>query len=272
MSDWAAGDAEGLSDELEERGYRGRIVSIQRLRDLQEEIEGGHRQGLFDEEFYREWLAPLTFSPADSLPDARSLIVAAVPQPQLRVTFNWNGEAASFFVPPTYLHGREADARVEGFLAEVLGRQGYRLSRARLPLKLLAVRSGLGAYGRNNICYVPGMGSFHRLAAFYSDFPCREDAWQEPQMMERCANCSACLNKCPSGAISSGRFLLHAERCIIAWSDVFTVKGFARRTRISWGGSKRRENSPRERLLFSWRESRSISSPPQRRGSWSSLT
>jgi len=33
-------------------------------------------------------------------------------------------------------------------------------------------------------------------------------------MMETCENCSACLNNCPAGAISSERFLLHAERCI----------------------------------------------------------
>jgi epoxyqueuosine reductase len=58
------------------------------------------------------------------------------------------------------------------------------------------------------------MGSFHRLMAFYSDLPCYEDTWQEAQMMETCENCSACLNNCPAGAISSERFLLHAERCI----------------------------------------------------------
>jgi len=91
-----------------------------------------------------------------------------------------------------------------------------------LPVKLLAVRSGLGAYGKNNICYVPGMGSFHRLVAFYSDLPCPEDNWQELQMLERCQNCSACVRHCPTGAIPSAqlrtgtseRFLLRAERCI----------------------------------------------------------
>jgi epoxyqueuosine reductase len=76
------------------------------------------------------------------------------------------------------------------------------------------VHSGLGAYGKNNICYVDGMGSFHRPVAFYSDFPCQEDNWQEVHMMEACQRCSACLRKCPTGAITSERFLLHAERCI----------------------------------------------------------
>jgi epoxyqueuosine reductase len=85
---------------------------------------------------------------------------------------------------------------------------------ALLPKKLLAVCSGLGAYGKNNICYVDGMGSFIRLAAFYSDLPCEEDIWREPQMMDACQRCSACINKCPTGAIPQDRFLLRAERCI----------------------------------------------------------
>jgi epoxyqueuosine reductase len=33
--------------------------------------------------------------------------------------------------------------------------------------------------------------------------------------MKRCQNCQACRKACPTGAISSDRFLLHAERCIV---------------------------------------------------------
>ena len=69
-------------------------------------------------------------------------------------------------------------------------------------------------YGKNNICYVPQMGSFHRLVAFYTDLPCPEDTWQEVEMLEDCHDCLACLRGCPTGAISSDRFLLRAERCI----------------------------------------------------------
>ncbi len=213
---------EELFSQLEERGYKGRIVSVQHLGELQEGIEGHHRQGLFDEEFYQKWLAGFVFSPPDSLPGARSLIVVATPQPQFRVVFTWNGEKLPFLIPPTYVDYKETKERVKELLAGILGPAGYRVEQAKLPEKLLTVRSGLGAYGKNNICYVPGMGSFHEPVAFYSDLPCREDNWQELQMMERCQNCSACLRHCPTGAIpstplragTSERFLLHAERCI----------------------------------------------------------
>jgi len=205
---------EELLSRLEERGYKGRIVPIQHLADLQEEIEGNYRQGLFDEEFYQKLLTWLAFSPSDSLPGARSLIVVAIPQPQFRVVFTWNGEKLPFFIPPTYVAYGETNKQVEELLAGILGPEGYHVARAAPPQKLLAVRSGLGVYGKNNICYIPGMGSFHRLAAFCSDLPCLEDRWQEPQMLERCQTCSACLRNCPTGAITSKRFLLRAERCI----------------------------------------------------------
>jgi epoxyqueuosine reductase len=199
---------------LAEKGYRGRGVPIERLRDLQEEIEGRYRQNVFDEEFYQERLAWFKFSPPNDLPDARSLIVVAVPQPQIRFTFTWNGKAIRLIVPPTYLHGGEVDKQVENFVAGILGTRGYRVAKAALPEKLLAARSGLGTYGRNNVCYVEGLGSFHRPVVLYSDLPCSEDTWQESRMMERCQTCQACLRACPAGAITAERFLIRAERCI----------------------------------------------------------
>ena len=203
-----------LFQQLEERGYRGRVVTIQRLHDLQEEIETRYREGLLDETFFRKRLTQFVFSPPESLPEAQSLIVVAVRDPQVRFTFTWKGKRIPLIVPPTYLHWRKTDKHVEDILAEILGPERYRVAQASVPKKLLAVRSGLAAYGKNNITYVAGMGSFHRLVAFYSDLPCQQDDWQEPRMMELCQKCRACLRSCPSGAITAERFLLRAERCI----------------------------------------------------------
>ena len=200
---------------MTERGYQGRIASIQRLRDLREEIEGRYGQGLFDEEFYQERLAWFDFRIPDSLPEAKSLIVVAVPRPQSQAVFTWDGESRALILPPTYVAYEETRKRVEDLLARILDPKGYRIARTKLPLKLLAVRSGLGSYGRNNICYVPGMGSFLQLVAVYSDLPCQKDSWREVRMMKRCQNCSACRLKCPTGAIPSDRFLLRTERCIV---------------------------------------------------------
>jgi epoxyqueuosine reductase len=205
-----------VTQHLAQRGYVGRVVSIRHLDDLREGIAAFYRDGAFDAEFYQERLAWFDFTPPAALPEARSLIVAAVKQPQVRVTFTWQGRPVSAIVPPTYLHGQEADRQLQDCLVEALAPWGYRAVPAALPEKLLAVRSGLAAYGRNNITYVAGLGSFHRPAAFYSDLPCDEDApWQPVRMLERCTDCRACLRRCPTGAIVEERFLLHAERCIV---------------------------------------------------------
>lgn len=208
-----------LLSRLAAQGYQGQIVDICHLRDLQEAVEGYHRQGLLDEEVYREQLAGLTFRPPDSLPEARSIIVVTVPQPRVRFTFTWDGQSLAVDVPPTYLHSLEVDRHVRVFLGEILNPQGYQVVPAVLPEKLLVVCSGLGAYGRNNICYVPGLGSFHRPVALYSDVPSPADQWHGPLMLERCPSCVACQHTCPTGAITDERFLLRAEQCLTFFNE-----------------------------------------------------
>ena len=171
-----------------------------------------------DEELYREYFPTrFAFQLPQDFPRAKSIIIVAVPQPQLKVKFSWKGESHSFIIPPTYL--RAPNKEIEEFLIDFLKPQGFKVAPSLLPLKLLAARCGLGSYGKNNILYVSGMGSFVRLMAFYSDFPCEKDNWQNPEMMKNCQNCLACFKACPTGAITSKDFLLRAERCLVYHND-----------------------------------------------------
>lgn len=199
---------------LAEQGYQGRIVSIKHLSELRDEIEERYDEGLFDEEFYRLRLAFFDFKASETLTHVKSLIVVAVPRPQAQVTFMYEGEKKTLILPPTYVAYQRMTNRVSGFLTRILKEKGCKTATTALPLKLLAVRSGLAEYGLNNITYVAGMGSFHQLVALYSDLPCGEETWREAQVMKLCEKCQACRRACPTGAISSDRFLLHAERCI----------------------------------------------------------
>jgi epoxyqueuosine reductase len=199
---------------LEACGYQGRVVPKAHLADLRSEIASQRAQGLLDAQFHQKRLGAFRFDPPSSLSQACSVIVVAVRQPQIRFTFTWRGHLIALMVPPTYLHWRRTDQAVAATLREILEPEGFRLADALLPKKALAVRSGLAAYGRNNITYVPGMGSFHRLVVFWSDLPSEAGEWGEAQMMARCENCAACVRSCPTGAIGTERFLLRAERCI----------------------------------------------------------
>lgn len=203
--------------QLKEHKFEVRIVSIEHIPDLRYAMEKHHEQGQFDDDLYNEWIAKFEFTLPEDLPNAKSILIIAAPQPQFQVTFSWNAESHSVIIPPNYLC--YSDRLAENIISRILGRENYVAANNLLPKKLLAARSGMAKYGKNNLVYVPGMGSFHRLIIFYCDLPYPEHTWQEMQMMGECRECEACLKGCPTGAISSDRFLAHAERCISFYNE-----------------------------------------------------
>jgi epoxyqueuosine reductase len=203
-----------IIDRMEAQGHKMGIVSIRHLEDLQKEIENNYWAGALEETFYRQSLTVFEFTPPEKLAHPRCNIVVATLQPQIRFTFSWEGEWIPLVVPPTYLKVQDLEDRIKGKLEAILGPEGFRVEPAVLPKKLLAVRSGLARYGKNNIAFLPEWGSFFRLTVFYSDFPCNNDVLTESAMLETCRGCSACTLHCPARAIDPDRFLLHADRCI----------------------------------------------------------
>ncbi len=201
-----------LYHRLESKGHRARIVSIEWLSALRQKETEWREQNLFDKDFFEEHLMDFIFDLPGNLRGAKSIIVVASPQPHRRVSFILNDTTASFLIPSHY--SDESDAEVAEILDDYALSFNFRFEKAALPSKILAVCSGLAEYGKNNIAYVKGMGSYFRLSAFYSNLPPDTDIWLEPRMMERCQHCMACLKNCPTQAICSERFLLYAERCI----------------------------------------------------------
>jgi len=202
---------------LEEKGYRGVVVPIERLAELKSEIENGLNQGKIDAQLYNKRLIYFQFDVAAKFPRARSIIVTAAAQPQRKMNFRYNGRTHSVIIPPTY-YG-DTDKQIRSMLQNLLVFNDYRLYEATLPEKMLATHSGLAKYGKNNIAYVEGMGSFVSLRAFVSDMPPGTSAWSEPQMMKACNKCKACLNECPTGAIVADRFQVHGERCLTFFNE-----------------------------------------------------
>lgn len=199
---------------LEEKGYKGKIVSAKHIPELRQEVIKHHEAGTMDPEFFKEYKTYFDFKPDVDLAEIKSLFIISVPQPQFEAVFRWNNEDISLLIPPTYLYGQRVTNQIIELVSKILNPEGYHVAYAFLPQKTLAVRSGLAKYGRNNITYVQGTGSFHRLTTLYTDFPTEEDNWHELEMMDLCKECSTCTRKCPTGAIPTDRFLLHAERCI----------------------------------------------------------
>jgi epoxyqueuosine reductase len=211
---------DGISRKIREairpHGYEAKTVAIAHLPEVQESVGKLIRQGLISQQLYEKWHFYLKTN--KNLPEAKTIIAVAMPQPLTRLRFEWQGRIFPADIPPTYFTGVD-DSRAERILKIALETAGHRIVKSHLALKTLAVRSGLAEYGRNNIGYVPGMGSLCQLVAFYSDCPCEEDNWQEPRAMKECHDCSLCRESCPTGSITADRFLIHAEKCLGSLSE-----------------------------------------------------
>jgi epoxyqueuosine reductase len=206
---------DAINRKMMENGYAVQVVPIERLKDLQKDVENLKSSDSFNEvvntivnDFYRFDLPEVPFK-------INSIIVVASPSPLVKVNFNWRMKKIPVMIPPTYFDSFENPIKIESCLNEILSPNGFNIKSAQgLPHKLLGVRSGLSVYGRNNISYINSMGSFALLSAYYSDMKCMEDNWHEIRQMESCKSCTACLNKCPTAAITDDRYLIKVERCI----------------------------------------------------------
>jgi len=204
-----------LFTRLEERGFKSAAVSSKHLSRLEIEIKTRFEKGEIDPSVYKEKFSRFSYILPEGYSSDSSIIVVAAPRGQTKLSFANKGRTIEMIYPPTYAEYESVITVIAGIITKHSEEHNYKFQEAKLPEKLLSIRSGLTEYGRNNICYINGMGSFFQLQAFFIDLPSGADNWFEPKMMAKCANCSACINKCPTGAISRERFLLYAEKCLV---------------------------------------------------------
>jgi epoxyqueuosine reductase len=200
---------------LRKHGWHARVVSADHLEDLRARLERVLASGELPYPVAKEVAPKPGFRLPDDAPAPRSVVVAALGRPLTQATLTLSGTEHTFPVPPHYAGYHTQPAEMVRIVTEVLAAAGHGAARFDPPLKTLAACAGLARYGRNNIAYVAGLGSYHELAACVTDAPPpAEAAWGEPQVLARCERCVACLRACPTGAIDGDRFLLHTERCL----------------------------------------------------------
>lgn len=206
-----------LTGHAASRGFGVRVAGAGHLEDLREEITARLNGGEVDRAFAAERLEHFEFAPAIDGRQPNAIIVTAAPQPQRLTIFRYRGRDHEYPVPPTY--NWDTDEAAAAALREVLAPRGYDVFPAAIPKKLAAVRTGLARYGRNNIAYHPEFGSYFRLQAFLSDLPATTDHWTEATWLPECANCIACVRACPTGAITTERAVIRAERCLTYFNE-----------------------------------------------------
>jgi epoxyqueuosine reductase len=195
-------------------GERAKLIPIGRLESLKEELGRFRTEGALNG--FQRWILDGLYKldPPGGFPSA-SMIIIAVPHPFFStVEFEYLGRAYRC-LGLVMSNFESAERSLRAALPE-----GRRILAAKdLPLKRLAVQGGLAEYGRNNICYIDGMGSSFSLMAFFSDLPCREGDWTDLRVAPACDGCGACLEACPTGAIRPDRFLIDNERCLSYFNE-----------------------------------------------------
>jgi len=135
----------------------------------------------------------------------RSVIVLSRPCPGYHATFTLAEGPLRVPVPPIYgpyaLLARDLRQTLQGGALA-----GSQLARLGAPIKSVASRFGLVTYGRNNITYSPGAGSYQQLIGLVCDLElpasgARLRTVGAPQMAPECEGCEACRKACPTGAI-----------------------------------------------------------------------
>ena len=200
-----------------ERGYRAVSCALSVVDEIRAAFAARKARGEFEPQFYGKSLSRFRYLDSLDMPEARTVIVVTLPRPTHRLVFESEYGPIEAIIPPTYIAYSEYSRRVRDDLAaNLLGRE-HRLAPLSVPLKTLATSTGLVAYGRNNITYGEGTGSYHQLTGYATDAalePLVTPEVKKLPVMPSCEKCDACRRACPTGAIGTDRFLLHAERCL----------------------------------------------------------
>ncbi len=198
---------------LEDAGFLARLVPVSVLGGMKAWFGRLDR----DSVIFTKYPSILHFSPPESMPGASSLLLLAARSPAVRVGFTFDAGVKTFVIPPTYVN-LDLRARADDVIQSALENTQHRVERAGVPVKLLSAMGGLSRYGRNNITYYPGLGSYVHLQAFFTTLPPVHGVVQ-PQMAEECASCRACIKACPAGAISESSFVIDVKKCLTFYNE-----------------------------------------------------
>lgn len=89
------------------------------------------------------------------------------------------------------------------------GRTVHMVDTGELLEKALAVKAGLGWFGRNTLLVTPEFGSWVCLGELITDIPFPPDR----PLNNNCGSCTACVTACPTNAIREGEDL-NIDRCL----------------------------------------------------------
>ena len=155
--------------------------------------------------------------PKLSMPDAKTIIVAGVYIGGVTLPV-WNdanyGRTSRLFLSGFFLDMVDPLQPVARLL-EVAGYKalickGYSQQESILPLKLSAIRAGLGWQGKHSLLISKKYGTFLALGGILTTAELEHNTQAEP---DRCRNCTKCQEACPVEALNQA-YALNMKKCM----------------------------------------------------------
>ena len=155
--------------------------------------------------------------PKLSLPNAKTIIVAGIYIGGVTLpawTNPWYGRTSRLYLSEFFLDVVKplepmVDLLInEGYQAIVC--EGAKKEGSILPLKLAAIRAGLGWQGKHSLLISKKYGTFLALGGIITNADLERTTTDESN---RCHNCEACQKACPLSALDQS-YVLNIEKCL----------------------------------------------------------
>jgi len=162
------------------------------------------------------WKDSIMRDPKLSMPEARSLVIVGVCD--LKKLREPQAIGLTGRVARSYAAGHEYNLVDELIpIKEFLEDHGYQaqissgsIAQSTIPLKLAAVRAGLGWQGKHSLVITPEYGSWVTFGGLMTNAPLDFDM---PLSDKNCGRCTACIDGCPTGAIRAP-YIVKMSACL----------------------------------------------------------
>lgn len=206
----------GIVKQLESAGFRAAFLpyhAIEQIKKSYDELSEKSK----DIQYVQSAVKHFQNNQPPNIPfEPLSFLIVAQPGDYAQIVLSVEDNRVAVPIPPPFNDPTE-QKRFNEILESTIKNRQTAHTRG-ISQKLLTVLSGLGRYGRNNICYIGELGSYFNLRAFYTDIPC-EDNSQLLKFLDECETCTLCRENCPTGAISQNT-VIDATRCLSMYNEV----------------------------------------------------
>jgi epoxyqueuosine reductase len=152
-----------------------------------------------------------------TLPNAKSIIIAGIYIGGVTIPAwenTWYGRTSRLYLSGFFLDVVKPIAPIAKFLRQ----KGYQTKicdgsledGSILPLKLAAIRAGLGWQGKHSLLISKKFGTFLALGGILTDADLEHNTIEES---DRCRNCDKCQKACPLAALDQP-YVLNVKKCM----------------------------------------------------------